>query len=276
MQLQRITSRSNQHVKHARSVRDGISENEIFIEGMRSVREAVAASIEPIAVYADRQFIERSESIDLIRTLAQRTTNIYEVEHDVITSISDTRTPQGIVMIAARPGPAEVMIKRRMSRSEATLPIAVYLVGVNNPANLGAVARAAEAAGAVGLIVSPESADAFSPKAIRGSMGSLFRLPVWPDASFGEVSNWCSDAGLVLSGTSLGQAKSYLDVDWNVGRVLVFGSEGHGLHSEYEREFNETLKIPMEPAVESLNLAVSCAVMLFEARRSISSRSGQG
>lgn len=265
--LQKITSRDNQNVKFAKRVRDGNEKGSIFIEGRRLVSEAALADIEPTHLFAATSFIEKEGFRDLMDRFSQTGAQIFELADDILNSISDTNTPQGIVLIAKRPELGFKAFSDAVLKDGRKLPLVAYLFEVNNPANLGAVARAAEAAGASGLITSPGSADAFSPKALRGSMGSIFRLPVWSDAAVDDVLSWCRESGFVTSGTSLEGSISYLDIDWRQPRMLMFGSEGHGIPSVVTQKLGELVHIPMDGDVESLNLAVSAGIILFEARR---------
>ena len=143
----------------------------------------------------------------------------------------------------------------------------LFLKEINNPSNLGAIVRTAEAAGAIGVIVSKGSADVFSPKALRSAMGSSFRLPVWENAEFSEVLGWAKVHDLVTVAADILGTSSYTDIDWRIPSLLIFGSEAHGLGELELAAIDKTVLIPMENGVESLNLAVSAGIILFEARR---------
>ena len=143
---------------------------------------------------------------------------------------------------------------------------------INNPSNLGATLRTAEAVAAAGIVTTKYSTDVFSPKSLRGAMGAAFRLPLWTDADFFEVLNWSRQMNLISIAADVRAKKSYLEIDWSVPHLLIFGSEAHGLSESELTETEENLKIPMENRVESLNLAVSCGVILFEAKRQMNSK----
>jgi TrmH family RNA methyltransferase len=143
----------------------------------------------------------------------------------------------------------------------------VLLHEINNPANLGAILRTAEAAGVAGIIISQNSADVFSPKSVRASMGACLRLNLWTNAGFEEVLSWSRENNLISTAADINARESYTEIDLSKPRLLIFGSEARGLSAEDFGEIDEQLVIPMENGVESLNLAVSCAVVLFEAKR---------
>jgi tRNA G18 (ribose-2'-O)-methylase SpoU len=149
------------------------------------------------------------------------------------------------------------------------LPLVILLHQINNPANLGAILRTCEAVNIAGVILTTNSADAFSPKALRGAMGASLRLPIWMGADFFEVLDWARTKDLISVSADVNAARSYLEIDWIKPRLLIFGSEAHGLSAKEKETIDESLLIPMENKVESLNLAVSCGVILFEAKRQI-------
>ncbi|MDQ3180740.1 MAG: RNA methyltransferase, partial [Acidobacteriota bacterium] len=151
-------------------------------------------------------------------------------------------------------------------------PLLVLLHQINNPSNLGAILRTCEAAGVLGVILTNNSADAFSPKALRGAMGASFRLPIWDHADFFEAVDWAKEKNLISVCADINAEKSYLEIDWKKPRLLIFGSEAHGLSAEESAAVEESLVIPMENGVESLNLAVSCGVILFEAKKNAEAR----
>ena len=98
-------------------------------------------------------------------------------------------------------------------------------------------------------------------------MGSTFRLPIWTDNEFDEALEWANDNRLITTATGTSSAKHYTAIDWRKPRLLVFGSEAHGLTRSQMAPLNEIVTIPMENRVESLNLGVSAGVILFEAKR---------
>ena len=129
------------------------------------------------------------------------------------------------------------------------------------------VQSAAEAADIAGMVISPRSADVFSPKAIRASMGAVFRMPVWEGAEFSQLTVWSEQNGLMVTASDVSADSSYTDIDWKIPRSLVIGSEAHGLEADELASVADKILIPMANGVESLNLAVATGIMLFEAKR---------
>lgn len=263
---EKITSRENQKVKFARSVRDGKEPEFIFIEGVRLVEEALRSDIRVHQALVAESFTEKERNRELIESFAAGKIEIFELSERIFQSIAETVNTQGIILLARRPESALGKIESRLSET-GTLPLVLFLHEINNPANLGAILRTSEAAGIAGVIISPRSADVFSPKSLRASMGSAFRLPVVDGLAIEKILAWADASGLVSTAADVGASTPHTAVDWGKPRLLVFGSEGHGLSRTYLEHIRELTFIPMQNRVESLNLAVSCGIILFEAVR---------
>ncbi|MGH9946162.1 MAG: TrmH family RNA methyltransferase [Pyrinomonadaceae bacterium] len=263
----KIASRDNEKLKFARRVRDGKESGFIFIEGKRLCLEAVQSGIPIEIIFATEHFRESADEH------LHDSANLFEITEPLLDSIADTQTPQGIVIIARRP--ADASIDEFFTTSDVGLPLWIYLYKVSNPSNLGAVIRTAEAAGIRGVIVSEGSADPFSPKSVRASMGSLFRMPIISGVPTTDLINVAMEKGIRTAAVGADGKSNYLEVDWNVPTILIFGSEATGVPADAKRVADESIMIPMNSSVESLNLAVSCGIILFEAVRKIrSSESG--
>lgn len=265
MKMNEITSRDNQHLKFARAVRDCRERDCIFIEGLRLVEEAIQSECLVNKSFVTRSFLDTARGDELVQQLAITEAEILLVSDALLRSIADTENPQGIVAIAARPTGGREAIE--ISLSHSGLKLVLLLHQINNPSNLGAVMRTAEAAGAAGVITTKGSSEAYSPKSLRASMGSAFRIPVWENADLDLVFEWAGKAGLKTTALDIGGQSSIYQADWRQPRLLLTGSEAHGLEKNLLAKKDEVLNIPMASPVESLNLAVSCGIALFEARR---------
>jgi TrmH family RNA methyltransferase len=257
----RVTSRDNARVKEAKRVRDGKQRDKIFIEGARLIGEAVRSEAKLHCLFVSDDGLDRNREL----VGAANVREVFQLSDPVFRSIVDTVTSQGIAGLAERPATGRTELEKRLST--ASVPLVAYLYHINNPSNLGAVIRTAEAAGVAGVIVSHGSADAFSPKAVRAAMGSSFRLPVWTDVGIDDAIVWSESNGLLTVATETTSARVYTDVDWRRPAMILFGSEAHGLPESVIQKVDDRIFIPMDKTVESLNLAVACGVILFEARR---------
>jgi TrmH family RNA methyltransferase len=117
------------------------------------------------------------------------------------------------------------------------------------------------------MITTRNTSDPFSPKALRGAMGSAFRLPVWRNAGFDEAISWCRERGINLVATDVAADLKHTDWDWKRESALVLGPESTGLTDDEVGAADWTVKIPMHGEVESLNVSVAAGVILYEAAR---------
>jgi len=262
--MQKITSRDNQRLKLARKVRDGNAGDLIFVEGTRLAEEVTRSNLKISDVFFTKSFAADERGRAFLNKL--KDFNLAEVSPNIFDSLSDTKNPQGIIVICEKPETNKHSIETNLF-VEKKFPLVILLHRINNPANLGAILRTCEAVNVAGVILTKNSADAFSPKALRGAMGASLRLALWTNADFYEVLDWAREQDLISICADVNAEKSYLEVDWRQPRLLVFGSEAHGLSAVEKEQIGESLIVPMENDVESLNLAVSCAVILFEAKR---------
>jgi TrmH family RNA methyltransferase len=138
---------------------------------------------------------------------------------------------------------------------------------INNPVNVGAILRTAEAAGASGTIATQHTSDPFSPKSLRGAMGSAFRLPVWFGPSYEEVIDWCRDRNLQTICATLNATRNHDEADWVKPSTIIMGPESEGLSEAEISLAGDSVRIPMQGLAESLNVAVAAGVLLYEAAR---------
>ena len=258
-----ITSRHNAVVRHTRAVREGKIQDLIFIEGVRLCEEAVRAALIIEDVLYTERFMEDARGAQLLAELRQVCQRINMVSQNVLTFVSDTKTPQGILLLARRPQ----VDRNALLGKSGDKPLIVIMHQVGNPSNAGAMLRVAEAAGATGAIATEGSTDLFSPKALRGAMGSSFRLPLWTRARFDEVIVWCAEHGIRTIGTDVRALQSHTEIDWRSARAIIVGAEAGGLAETEKAAVDVNIRIPMRPPVESLNVAVALAIALYEAAR---------
>ena len=261
--IEKIASRDNKRLVNARKIRDGKVKTSIFIEGQRLVEEALNSNLVFQECFAAEGFGNR----ELLNAIAAKTVKMAEIPERIFRSIADTDNSQGIILIAERPKGSTGTIEDCLKFENAALPIVLFLNKINNPSNVGAILRTAEAAGVVGVITSANSADAFSPKALRAAMGASFRLLIWENADFDKVLQWAKEGNLMATAADIRAGMAYTQIDWISPRLLIFGSEAHGLNDAELEKIAEKISIPMENEVESLNLAVSAGIILFEAKR---------
>lgn len=252
--LRRLTGRRRSRVESGRFV----------VEGPVVVAELLAAGASLREVFVDlgtwSAADDRSTVHTLVRNAVEAGVPVWGLESGVVASVADTDSPQGVLATAERRvvDPATVA-----SVSGAVL----VLVDVNDPGNAGTLVRAAEAAGAVGVVAAGTTTDLFGPKAVRAAAGSVVRVPIAEHGDVSEVLDALRDAGrrVIASVVAGGATPEAVDL---VGPVAILvGSEAHGLAPEVVDRCDATVTIPMASSVESVNVAVAGAVMLFESAR---------
>ncbi|HEV8139534.1 MAG TPA: RNA methyltransferase [Pyrinomonadaceae bacterium] len=259
----RITSRDNSLLRRARNVRDGKMDDLIFVEGMRLSEEALTSNLDiEVVIHSDR-IAQKPRAARVIAQLGDRAKSSAAVNEKLLESISYTKTPQGIVLLARRP-PSDV---DNLTKRQPAKPLIVILHETNNPVNVGAIVRTAEAAGATGVIATANTADPFSPKALRGAMGSAFRLPVWSGETLTQALEWCRARKIQIVCADISAATVFSDVNWLKPSALLVGRESTGLSHEERGAADLAVRIPMKGSAESLNVAVATGVILYEAAR---------
>jgi RNA methyltransferase, TrmH family len=252
-----ITSRQNQRLKDIRRLRRSKGELAL-LEGPHLVAEALAAGIAVEEILATPAFLDSAAGRRLAPAFPVAP---LPVSPDLLADLTDADSPRGLLAVARLP-----------RRGAEALPVLagrpyLYLDGLQDPGNLGALARVAEAAGAAGVALSPSCAHPNHPRALRASAGSLLRLPVAVDVEPADLDRHLAAvqprwAALIpRGGDDLYQAP----LDGTL--VLALGAEGPGLSPALLARIDLRLTIPMEAPVESLNVTVAAALVLFEARR---------
>lgn len=261
--IRSITSRDNSLLRLARAVRDGKNTEYIFVEGLRLCEEALRSAVELEAVIVSEELRRKERAATVIVELDQAAQRSASVSEKLLESISYTKTPQGIVVLARRPDSSE----KRLASAVDKNSLLVVLHQINNPVNVGAILRTAEAAGASGVIATRNTSDPFSPKSLRGAMGSAFRLPIWAGPGYEKMIDWCRKRGIETVAADAEARLAYTDVDWTRPTALIMGPESTGLTDAETANATQMVRIPMRGAVESLNVSVAAGILLFEAAR---------
>lgn len=238
-----ITSKENPCIKHVRKLYKKSFRDEcgLFLaEGDRLVGDAAKSGAEIESLFVTEKFSGININAD----------NVYTVDNRIMEYICDTSTPQGILAVIKKP---------LFSKADIKEP-AVICDRVADPGNLGTIIRTADAAGFGSVIVLPGSVDAFSPKVVRASMGSVFHIPVI-ECEFEDIS------GLTLLCADLDNSSSIYEYDFSKPFGVVIGNEANGVSEDIMNACDARIKIPMPGKSESLNAAISFSVIAFEALR---------
>ena len=253
-----ITSRRNPLVARYRAAARGEADGVVLLDGEHLVGEALRADVAVEHVAVTPAAHERNEQV--LAALARAGAEIDVVSAKVMDALSPVRSSADIVALAVRPGPAAGRLYA------GATPLVVIAVDVQDPGNLGAIGRVAEAAGASGLVAAGASADPFGWKALRGSMGSSLRLPVVRSDSESAVVDARHHKCRIVAAVPR-DAPSIYEVDLTGPMAILIGGEGHGLPPGLVSQADERVTIPMRPPVESLNAAIAAALLVYEAHR---------
>ena len=253
-----LTSAKNPAVQRFREAAAGKAAGLMLAEGVRLVWDAVRAGGEVVEAAVSPKL----NDVDLRDALAERAGSFLDVSDAVLARMSALETPQGVAALIRRPAYDE-----RALLGEELAPLVVAAAGLRDPGNVGAVVRTAEAAGATGCLTLRGGADPFREKAVRGSMGSVFRLPVTHGMTAADAIAFARRQRLQLVVADGRGSCSHTQADLRRPSMLVLGAEAGGVASEWLEAADAHVRIPLHPPVESLNVAVAAGVLLFEAQR---------
>jgi len=238
------------------------SEQVLVAEGLHLAREAFAAGAAVERLVIAPSLEGKEEGRLLLDAARQRGVPVERVAERLMESLQDARSPQPVLSLVSwrRPTAEELL------RAAGPDALVVVAHGVQDPGNLGSLLRTADAAGAAAFLVAGPAADLSHPRAVRATMGSLFRLPA-AAAEAPEILRALRARGFRTIGTSPSATTTYDAEPWTGPSALFLGGEGAGLPPELLQELDATVSIPMRAGVESLSVGAAAAVLLFEAAR---------
>lgn len=229
-----------------------------MLEGPHLVGEAVAAGVALETVLATPRFLDSPAGRALAGRLASPPE---EVAEELLSGLLDADSPRGVAAVAALPRAGVEALPVREGGAY------VFADGLQDPGNLGALARSAEAAGAAGLALGSGSVHPNHPRALRASAGSLLRLPVAVGVDAAALDRRLAPARPRWAALAVRGGRPLWEADLSGTLVLALGAEGPGLAAELADRAELRLTVPMAGAVESLNATVAAALVLFEVRR---------
>ncbi|NMB45008.1 MAG: RNA methyltransferase [Firmicutes bacterium] len=264
---QEVTSPQNQYVKQMRSLytRKGREKTGLIpVEGSRFVAEALAAAEQGVttieSLFYESSFYESDAlSRELVDNVSQVAGKVFQCPASILNNLTSTETPQGIVAAVRRP---------RLSYRPAS-PRALYLVvdRVQDPGNLGTMIRTAAAVQVDEVLCLKGTVDPFNPKALRATMGAIFRVPIRfcanPSELIGKLQGW----GCRLVAADLAGDRLHYHADYTGRVAVIVGNEGQGIDPNLLAAADVKVRIPLADDVESLNAAVACGILLYEAVR---------
>lgn len=276
MEISRITSRQNKTVREAAELaRDGDKrrkERRFLCEGARLCRDAVLSGIEVESCFFTEQ--AREKYAEYLGPVLSSCRESYFIEEHVAGLLSSTKTSQGIFCVCGWPS----ALRQGVSAGFAAEGSCLVLENLQDPGNLGTVLRTAEALGISRVFLLGECCDPLSPKALRASMGAVFRAELAEERSPARLAEMLKERGYELhAAVPDGSVKKVTEVDFSRGLHGVFiGNEGNGLTAEAIALCDDKVTIPMAGRAESLNASAAATILLWEMSRGASEKGGAG
>ncbi|MEL6939608.1 MAG: RNA methyltransferase [Cyanobacteria bacterium J06598_1] len=258
-----LTSLQNSTVKQLRKLQQPKERKKqalLLLEGTHLIEAACAVTYPLQLVCCTEAWQQRYPEI-YQQAIAQAA-QVELVTPEVLKSIASTVTPDGVIAIAPRRNVWEAL----SSQPSDNVTLGVMLETLQDPGNLGTIIRTTAAAGCEGLWLSADSVDLGHPKVLRASVGQWFRQPM-ATVDMVEKAQQLQAKGVQVVATTAAAEQDYWQLDLSRPTVFVMGNEGAGLSAELMECASIAVKIPVMPGVESLNVAVSTALLLYEARR---------
>lgn len=250
-----ITSASNEQIKNIIQLKEKAKvrkqKKQFVVEGVKMFSEVPKEKLK--AVYVSESFLKDNE--EKLQDVS------YQVVSDnIFKKISDTVTPQGVLAIVTQSVCSLEDILKVRNKEKSCI---VVLDRLQDPGNLGTIIRTGEGAGISGVVMSPDCADVYSPKVIRSTMGSIFRVPFTVVDDLPSAIDRIRAAGVTTYAAHL-QGEDYNKGVFGKDIALLIGNEARGLSREVADKADQWIRIPMEGTVESLNAAVATAILMYE------------
>ena len=261
MRVETITSAQNPKIKDLLALQEKSKERRkkglFVVEGRRELLHCIEAGYEPYAVFFCPEIISNS---DFDEVADRCSCNFYEIPQHLYDKVAYRGGTEGVI--------AELHCKSHnlIDLAIKDNPVIVVLESVEKPGNLGAILRSADAAGVDAVIVCDPLTDLYNPNLIRSSIGGIFTVPT-AAASSEDTIRWLKDRNIKIYTAQLQDSEWYYDTDMTTGTAIVMGTEATGLTEIWRKAADAHIKIPMLGHLDSLNVSVSAAILMYEAVR---------
>ncbi|MEW5819469.1 MAG: 23S rRNA (guanosine(2251)-2'-O)-methyltransferase RlmB [Cyanobacteriota bacterium] len=241
---------------HTKKGRD--KTNAFLLEGLKSIKEALKDNLK-IKLLAVKENYEVDVDIE------KKAEKFYRFSEQAFKKICATETPGNIVAACEK---VYFNLEDILNKPDKN-KLLVFLEEIRDPGNLGTIIRTCNAAQVSGIILSKNSTDIYNPKVVRASTGCLWKTPIIRSHNKIELLNRLKSSGFKVISSDMQGQKSYYSTELNKNIVIIFGNEGYGISEELKNLCDEIINIPISEKVESLNVGISVAIILFEARKQI-------
>jgi TrmH family RNA methyltransferase len=252
-----ISSPSNSTVKHIKSLlqkKNRELHGQFIVEGLKMVSEALVSGFSIDMLVFSETGVKLQQEFELY----DRAVHTIVTTDSVFKGISDTQTPQGVLAVVQQ---RKYDLMKAVGQEKSFL---IILDGVKDPGNLGTIIRTVDAAGGDGVVLVNDCVDPYNPKAVRSTMGSIFRVPLFQGYDMVELIDKLDHFGYHTVTSHLEGSNVF---DWQGGHAktaLVIGSESHGVSRHMTDAADSLVKIPMAGGAESLNASVAAGILIYE------------
>lgn len=266
MRIENITSAQNPKIKLLLELQEKSKtrrkEGLFVVEGRRELLHCIESGYQVHTLFICRDILNEADLEEIATALGRQTAQpgVFEVPSQLYDKVAYRGGTEGVIaeLKCKEHGLADLNIKEN--------PLVVVLESVEKPGNLGAVLRSADAAGVDAVIVCDPLTDMYNPNLIRSSIGAIFTVPV-AAASSQETISWLKAKGIKIYTAQLQDSEWYYDTDMKGGTAVVMGTEATGLTDIWRKAADAHIKIPMLGRLDSLNVSVSAAILMYEAVR---------
>lgn len=261
--MKQITSVQNPYIKELIQLqeksRNRRKSGQFVMEGLREIEIALRNGYEITSLLICSDFIT-DDALSKLKIQLQNNTELIEISRDVYQKIAYRDSTEGIVAVAK----IKAHDLRNLQLPEN--PLIIVLESPEKPGNIGAVLRTADAAHADAVIIADARTDLYNPNIVRSSVGALFTNRI-AMATSEETISFLKQHHIAVYSAILQEAVPYYTVDFKKGSAIVMGTEATGLTSLWREESDANIIIPMEGQIDSMNVSVAAAVLMFEAKR---------
>lgn len=260
-----ISSKDNEKVKYTKSLlktKNRNKENKFIIEGYRILTLAIECNVDLDYVFINEDFEKKKEHLDFINILNNKNVKIYKTTNKIFGELIDTENTQGILAVV---GFKNRDIDNNIKNSHKFVLI---LDRIQDPGNMGTIIRTADAAGVDAIINLKGCVDIYNPKVIRSTMGSIFDMNII-HATQEDTLRVLKNNNFEIVSSFLNTENYYNEVNYKDKVALVIGNEANGVNDELIKESDTLVKIPIYGNAESLNAAISSAILMYEIKKSL-------
>lgn len=259
----KISSTSNQKIKEILLLQQKSQErrkrNLMVVEGAREIRLAITSGCKPVSVFYCAELFTEKEDVSALLSAFHADTQ-YGVSPNVFSTVAYRDSSDGLIAVMVP------VIYSLSGLEKKKNPLVIVLESVEKPGNLGAILRTADAAQVDAVIVCDPRADFYNPNTIRSSIGCVFTVPVVSCES-AEAIKWLKKNKIRIFTAALNAQHFYHECDLSGPAALVMGTEATGLTKQWLEASDENIMIPMRGKIDSLNVSVSAAILVFETMR---------